>query len=60
MVLQTLRTRDPDELAGGFRQWDLRFRQLGGGSFRGELQFLQLGKAQILRCRGRCWRRCCA
>jgi AraC family ethanolamine operon transcriptional activator len=48
MLLQTLRTRDPDELAAGFRQWDLRFRQLGGGPFRGELQFLQLGGTQIL------------
>jgi len=25
MLLQTLRTRDPDELAEGFRQWELRF-----------------------------------
>jgi hypothetical protein len=48
MPLQTLRTPDPDELAEGFRRWDLRFRQLGGGSFRGELQFLQLGATQIL------------
>jgi hypothetical protein len=40
MLLQALRTRDPDELAQGFRRWDLRFRQLGGGSFRGQLQFL--------------------
>jgi hypothetical protein len=38
MLLQPLRTRDPDELAGGFRRWDLRFRQFGGGSFRGERQ----------------------
>ena len=52
MPLQTLRTRDPDELAGGFRRWELRFRQLGGGSFRGELQFLQLGGTQILRASG--------
>jgi hypothetical protein len=43
MLLQTLRTRDPDELAAGFRRWDLHFRQLGGGAFRGKLQFLQLG-----------------
>src|SRR5262249_18464976 len=49
MLLQTLRTRDPDELAQGFRHWELRFRQLGGGSFRGELKFLQLGATQILR-----------
>jgi AraC family ethanolamine operon transcriptional activator len=48
MLLQTLRTRDPDELAEGFRRWELRFRQLGGGSFRGELKFLQLGGTQIL------------
>src|SRR5262249_48938639 len=52
MLLQMLRTRDPDELAAGFRRWDLRFRQLGGGSFRGELQFLQLGATQILRASG--------
>jgi hypothetical protein len=32
VLLQTLRTRDPDELAGGFRRWGLRFRRLGGGS----------------------------
>ena len=43
MLLQTLSTRDPDELAEGFRRWELRFRQFGGGSFRGELKFLQLG-----------------
>ncbi len=49
MLLQTLRTRDFDELAEAFRRWDLRFRQLGGGSFRGELKFLQLGAIQILR-----------
>jgi AraC family ethanolamine operon transcriptional activator len=52
MLLQTLRTRDPDELAQGFRRWDLRFRQLGGGPFLGELQFLQLGAIQILRAAG--------
>jgi AraC family ethanolamine operon transcriptional activator len=52
MLLQTLRTRDPDELAAGFRRWDLRFRQLGGGPFQGELQFLQLGATQILRASG--------
>jgi AraC family ethanolamine operon transcriptional activator len=47
--LQTLRTRDFDELAGAFLRWDLGFRQLGGGSFRGELKLLQLGAIQILR-----------
>ena len=52
MPLQTLRTRDPDELAEGFRRWDLRFRQFGGGSFRGELEFLQLGATQIIRASG--------
>ena len=52
MPLQTLRTRDPDELAEGFRRWELRFRQLGGGSFRGELEFLQLGATQIIRASG--------
>src|SRR6516225_4043739 len=52
MLMQTLRTRDPDELAAGFRQWELRFRQLSGGSFRGELKFLQLGGTQILRAAG--------
>ena len=54
MLLQTLSTRDPDELAQGFRRWQLRFRQLGGGPFRGELQFLQLGAIQILRASGNC------
>jgi len=48
VLLQTLRTRDFDELAEGFRRWDLRFRQLGGGPFRGELKFLQLGAVQLL------------
>jgi hypothetical protein len=48
MPLQTLRTRDPDELAEGFHRWELRFRQFGGGSFRGELEFLQLGGTQIM------------
>ena len=52
MLLQTLRTRDPDELAQGFPRWDLRFRQLGGGSFRGELKLLQLGGTQIIRASG--------
>jgi hypothetical protein len=33
MLLQTLRTRDPDELAQGFRRWEHRFRQLGGEGF---------------------------
>jgi AraC family transcriptional regulator, ethanolamine operon transcriptional activator len=47
VLLRTLSTRDFDELAEGFRHWDLRFRQLGGGSFRGELKFLQLGGIQI-------------
>ena len=37
MFLQMLRVRDPDELAEGFRRWQLRFRQLGCGSFRGVL-----------------------
>jgi hypothetical protein len=36
MLLQTLSTPEPDELAAGFRRWQLRFRQLGGGSFRGK------------------------
>ena len=52
MLLQTLRTRDPDELAAGFRRWDHRFRQFGGGSFRGELKLLQLGGVQVLRTSG--------
>jgi hypothetical protein len=52
MPLQTLRTCDPDELAEGFRRWDLHFRQFGGGSFRGELDFLQLGGTWILRASG--------
>ena len=52
MPLRTLSIRDPDELAEGFRPWELRFRQLGGGSFLGELQFLQLGRIQIVRASG--------
>ena len=52
MLLQTLRTREPDELAEGFRGWELHFRQVGGGSFRGELKFLQLGGIQIVRASG--------
>jgi hypothetical protein len=38
MLLQTLSTRDFDELAGAFPGWDLRMRQLGHGPFRGRLQ----------------------
>jgi hypothetical protein len=34
MLLQTLSTRDFDELAGAFPRWDLRLRQLGRGPFR--------------------------
>jgi AraC family transcriptional regulator, ethanolamine operon transcriptional activator len=52
VLLQTLRARDPDELAEGLRRWELRFRQLGGGSFRGELKFLQLGATQIVHASG--------
>jgi AraC family ethanolamine operon transcriptional activator len=52
MPLQTLSTRDPDELAEGFRRWELRFRQLGGGAFRGELKLLQFGGIQILHASG--------
>jgi hypothetical protein len=52
MLRQTLSTPDPDELAAGFRRWQLRFRQLGGGSFRGELKFLQLGAIQIIHASG--------
>jgi hypothetical protein len=43
VLLQTLSTRDFDELAGAFPRWGLRFRQLGRGPFRGHLQFLRLG-----------------
>jgi hypothetical protein len=49
MLLQTLRTRDFDELAGAVPRWNLRFRQLGRGPFRGVLQLLQLGGIQIFR-----------
>jgi AraC family ethanolamine operon transcriptional activator len=49
MHLQTLPTRDFDELAGAFPRWDLRFRQLSRGPFRGRLQFLQLEGVQVLR-----------
>jgi AraC family ethanolamine operon transcriptional activator len=49
MPLQTLSTRDFDELAGAFPRWDLRFRQLGRGPFQGQLQFLDLGGVQVFR-----------
>jgi AraC family ethanolamine operon transcriptional activator len=49
VLLQTLRTRDFDELAGAFPRWDLRFRQYGHGPFRGHLQFLHLGGIQVFR-----------
>src|SRR5262249_30879106 len=49
MLLQTLRTHDFDELAQAFPQWDLRFRQLGRGTFEGQLQFLHLGGIQVFR-----------
>jgi AraC family ethanolamine operon transcriptional activator len=52
MLLQALRTRDPDELAQGFHRWDLRARQLGGGPFRGGLEVLQLERIQIVRASG--------
>ena len=47
MLLQTLCTRDFDELAQGFPLWDIRCRQLGRGPFRGQLQFLQQGGIQV-------------
>ena len=49
MLLQTLSTRDFDELVGAFPRWDLRFRQLGRGPFRGRLQVLQLEGVQVFR-----------
>ena len=49
MLLQALSTPDFDELSQAFRRWDLRIRQLGRGPFRGQLQFLQLGGAQVFR-----------
>jgi AraC family ethanolamine operon transcriptional activator len=49
MSLQTLSTRDFDELAGAFPRWDLRFRQFGRGPFRGRLQFIQLRGIQAFR-----------
>jgi AraC family ethanolamine operon transcriptional activator len=49
VLLQTLSTCDFDELAKGFRRWDHRFRQIGGGPFRGELKVLEFGGIQILR-----------
>jgi AraC family ethanolamine operon transcriptional activator len=44
-----LRTRDFDELAQAMLRWDSRFRQLGRGPFRGEIQLLRLGGIQIFR-----------
>jgi len=49
MLLQALCTRDFDELAAAFPRWDHRFRQIGGGSFQGELKFLEFGGIQIVR-----------
>jgi hypothetical protein len=49
MLLQTLRTRDCDELAVAFPGWDLRFRQLGRGPFWGRLRLLQLQGVQVFR-----------
>jgi AraC family ethanolamine operon transcriptional activator len=49
VLLQTLSTHDFDELAEAMRPWNLRFRQLLGGSFRGKLTALRLGGIQILR-----------
>jgi AraC family ethanolamine operon transcriptional activator len=49
VLLQTLSTRDFDELAEAFPRWDLRFRQLGRGPFRGRLHFLQLEGVQVFR-----------
>jgi hypothetical protein len=47
VLLQAVKTRDIDEMAEGFPRWDLRFRQLGRGPFRGQLQFLDLGGIQV-------------
>jgi len=49
VLLETLSTCDFDELAKGFHRWDHRFRQIGGGSFRGELKELEFGGIQIVR-----------
>jgi AraC family ethanolamine operon transcriptional activator len=45
--LHTLRTRDFDELAEALPWWHLRFRQLGHGPFRGQLQVLQHEGLQV-------------
>jgi hypothetical protein len=47
VLLQTLSARDFDELARAFPRWGLRFQQLGRGPFRGHLQSLRLGGAQV-------------
>jgi AraC family ethanolamine operon transcriptional activator len=49
VILQTLSTRDFDELAEAFPGWDIRVRQLGRGPFRGRLQLLQLEGVQVIR-----------
>src|SRR5262245_197766 len=36
-------------MAKGFPRWDLRFRQLGSGPLRGQLQLLELGGTQVFR-----------
>jgi AraC family ethanolamine operon transcriptional activator len=45
--LHTLRTRDFDELAEAFPWWKLRFRQVGRGPFRGQLQILRHEGLQV-------------
>src|SRR5262249_32667577 len=49
VLLQTLETRDFDELALALPLRNLRFRQLGRGAFRGELQFLKLEGVEVFR-----------
>jgi hypothetical protein len=48
-IASILSTGEKAKAASGMPQWDLRFRQLGRGPFRGQLQFLHLGGIQVFR-----------
>jgi AraC family ethanolamine operon transcriptional activator len=47
----SLQTRDFDELALGFQNWDAEFRQLSRGAFEGSLHVLQVGGIQVIQVR---------
>src|SRR5262249_50417725 len=43
-----VQTRDFDELARAFQQWQMAFQQISRGPFRGELQLAHSGSVQVL------------